>query len=54
MKYLEYEIEELIPIVIRLAEKYTSKESTSITYEAAAHLMEAVQYCIREYVQEEQ
>ena len=37
MKYLEYEIEELIPIVIRLAEKYTSKESTSITYEAAAH-----------------
>lgn len=43
----EYEMEELIPIVADLTEKYTSKESTSVTYERAAHLMEAVLYCIR-------
>lgn len=43
-----YEIEELVPIVGKLAEKYTSKESTSITYEKAQQLMEAVLYCIHE------
>jgi hypothetical protein len=32
-----------------LAAKYTSKESTSITYEKARQLMEAVLYCIQEY-----
>lgn len=41
-----YSIEELLPIVKELAEKYTSKESSSITYEAANHLMSAVLYCI--------
>ena len=45
---MEYEIEELVPIVATLAEKYTSKESSSITYEKAQQLMEAVLYCIRE------
>lgn len=42
-----YEMEELLPIVASLAEKYTSKESTSVTYERARHLMEAVVYCIQ-------
>ena len=29
---MDYEMEELVPIVGKLAEKYTSHESTSITY----------------------
>ena len=45
---MEYELEELIPVVAELARKYTSGESTSITYERANHLMEAVLYCIRQ------
>lgn len=44
-----YNMEELIPLVARLAEKYTGFESSSITYECAQQLMEAVVYCIREY-----
>lgn len=43
-----YKIEELLPIVAELAEKYTSKESTSISYERANQLMEAVLYCIHQ------
>lgn len=45
---MDYEMEELVPIVGKLAEKYTSHESTSITYEKAEHLMGAVLYCIHE------
>lgn len=41
-----YSMEELIPIVAKLAEKYTAKESSSVTYERAGQLMEAVLYCI--------
>lgn len=48
MKDTGYEMEELLPLVARLAAKYTSGESTSVTYEAAGQLMEAVCYCIRE------
>lgn len=51
---MEYEAEELVPIVSALAEKYTSKESSSITYERAQQLMEAVLYCIQEAEQAEQ
>lgn len=51
---MQYELEELVPIVATLAEKYTSKESSSITYEKAQQLMEAVLYCIREAGQTEQ
>ena len=36
---MDYEMEELVPIVGKLAEKYTSHESTSITYEKAEQLM---------------
>ncbi len=43
-----YEMEELVPIVAELAQKYTSFESTSVTYERAEQFMEAVLYCIRE------
>lgn len=48
MIFVKYEMEELIPIVGRLAEKYTAYESTSLSYEKAEQLMEAVQYCIHE------
>ena len=41
-------MEELIPIVGRLAEKYTAYEHTSIPYETAQQLMQAVLYCMRE------
>lgn len=41
-------MEELLPIVGKLAERYTAGESTSVTYERAQQLMEAVLYCIRE------
>jgi hypothetical protein len=45
---MNYEISELIPIVAELTDLYTSKESTSITYEKANQLMEAVLFCIQE------
>ena len=45
---MDYEIEELVPLVKTLAQKYTCLESTSITYEKARQLMEAVLYCIHE------
>ncbi len=45
---LLYEMEELVPLVAKLSEKYTSKESTSVSYETARQLMEAVMYCINE------
>lgn len=45
---MDYEMEELVPIVGKLAEKYISHESTSITYEKAEQLMGAVLYCIHE------
>ena len=48
-----YEMEELVPIVAALSEKYTSKESTSVSYETARQLMEAVMYCINECVSDQ-
>lgn len=44
----EYSMEELLPIVARLAKQYTRNESTSITYEKAKQLMVAIEYCINE------
>lgn len=41
-----YSMEELVPIVGKLAEEFTSKESSSVTYERARQFMEAVIYCI--------
>ena len=46
---MRYEMEELIPIVAELTERYTGYESTSVTYEKANQLIEAVIYCIQEY-----
>lgn len=45
---MEYNIEELLQLVKELTDSYTSKESTSITYEAAQQIMGAVLYCIHE------
>lgn len=44
-----FSMEELLPVVAELADQYTSKESTSITYEKAQQLMEGVLYCINEF-----
>lgn len=49
---MEHNIEELFDLVKELTDSYTSKESTSITYEVAQQLMGAVLYCIRENEQE--
>lgn len=46
---MDYQIEELLPIVSELARKYAGYESTSITYENAQSLMEAVLFCLNEY-----
>ncbi len=45
---IEYRPEGLLPLVAELADKYTSKESSSVTYEQAQRLLAAVVYCIRE------
>ena len=41
-------MEEIMPIVAKLTERYTAGDSTSVTYEKAEQLMGAVLYCIRE------
>ena len=45
---MDYKIEQLLPLAAELADRYTSKESTSVTYETAGALMEAVLYCMKE------
>lgn len=44
----DYPLEELIPVVAELAAGYSGCEHSSITYEKAEMLMEAVLYCIGE------
>lgn len=44
-----YSMEELLPLVSKLAVRYTGGEHSSVTYEKAQMLMEAVLYCIREF-----
>ncbi len=46
---VNYGAEELVPIVAYLAGKLTGGDSTSITYEKAEQLMQAVLYCISEW-----
>lgn len=48
-KSMDYKIEELLPVVSELAQQYTGCESTSIPYEKAQTLMEAVLFCLNEY-----
>lgn len=45
-----YSQEELLPLITRLMGRYTSKESSSVTYETANMLAEAVVYCIDEWI----
>lgn len=45
---MNYDLDELFILVKELSDIYTGKESTSISYERAQQLMDAVQYCIRE------
>lgn len=45
---MKYSLEELLPLVTKLSKKYTSNESTSVTYEVAEQLMGAILYCINE------
>lgn len=45
-----YSFEELLPAFQKLSRKYTSGESSSITYETAQMLMEAVIYRVKQYV----
>lgn len=46
---MEYRVEELMLIVSKLARKYAGFENTSISYEKAQMLMEAVIYCLEAY-----
>lgn len=46
---MDYQMEELLPVVSELAQKYAGCESTSVTYEKAQSLMEAVLFCLNEY-----
>lgn len=50
---LQYSVEELFGVAAKLARKLTGGESTSITYEKAQQLLEAVVYCIREGASED-
>ena len=43
-----YGMEELVPLVGKLADRYNGYEDTSVAYEKAQQLMGAVLYCIRE------
>lgn len=45
---MNYPMEELLPIVAKVARKYTSGESSSVSYETAQSLMEGILYCIAE------
>lgn len=46
---MDDQMKELFPVISELAQQYTGLESTSITYEKAQSLMEAVLFCLREY-----
>jgi len=45
---MDYSMEELLPLMTWLTDKYTSKESTSVPYEKAQMLMTAIMYCLAE------
>lgn len=49
MKYRNYNMQDLYPIIAGLAEKYTSGDSSAVTYERVRQLMGAVIYCMEEY-----
>lgn len=43
---MDYSLEELLPVVAKLSESYTSFESSSVPYETAQMLLGAVMYCV--------
>ncbi|WP_310604430.1 DUF6179 domain-containing protein [Anaerosporobacter sp.] len=45
---MDFQPQDLFPLLKTLSEKYTCKESTSVSYETAQQLMEAILYCIHE------
>lgn len=45
---MEYRMEELLPVVAKLSKRYTSSESSSVSYDTARLLMEAAVYCLKE------
>ena len=47
-----YEMEKLLPLLAALTSKFTSGESSSVSYERARHLMEGILYTIRIYEKE--
>jgi len=42
----EYSMEEILPVLATRASKYTSNESTSVSYDVARQLMGSILYCI--------
>ena len=48
---MRYEMEELLPVVAQLSQRFTTTESTSISYEKAQQFMGAVLFCIDEFEQ---
>lgn len=46
---MDDQMKELLPVISELAQQYTGCESTSISYEKAQSLMEAVLFCLSEY-----
>ncbi len=46
---MDYKMEELFPIITKMARKYAGFENTSVCYEKAQMLMEAILYCLDEY-----
>jgi uncharacterized protein with HEPN domain len=48
MDAYEYSMEELLPVIAKLTDQYTSKESSSVTYDIARMLLGAVVYCVNE------
>lgn len=49
---MKYGLDELFPLIQELSKKYTQNSSTSIPYETAQQLMEAILYCINEKSEE--
>lgn len=49
-----YNMEDLLPIVEQLVKRYTSCGSSSVTYERARYLMEAVIYCINHFYEDDE
>lgn len=53
MQDTAWDMEDLIPVVAVLSDRYTSMDSSSVTYETARMLMGAVVYCLREWKSQE-